>query len=216
VHPLPDCPLGGATREAAAVRAAQLAAYGGERLVRRYLDSVEAAWQAERGVTAGTDFSRAVAVGLHRVLATKDEYEVARLLTAPEFAAWIDEQVPGAHGLRYRLHPPLLRALGLRRKLSLGPAWRPLLVLLARLRFLRGTPFDLFGYAHVRRVELALAREYEALVAQLTAGLDAGGYDHAVDTAGAIEIVCGYEGIKLASIDRYRVRLAELGVAAQA
>jgi indolepyruvate ferredoxin oxidoreductase len=216
VHPLPDSPLSGATREAAAVRAAQLATYGGERLVRRYLDSVEAAWQAERGVTAGTDFSRAVAVGLHRVLAVKDEYEVARLLTAPEFAEWIDEQVPGARGLRYRLHPPLLRAFGLRRKLSLGPAWRPLLVLLARLRFLRGTPFDLLGYAHVRRVERALAREYEELVAQLTVGLDADGYDHAVDAAGAIEIVCGYEGIKLASIDRYRVRLAELGVTAQA
>jgi indolepyruvate ferredoxin oxidoreductase len=216
VHPLPDSPLAGATREAAEVRAAQLAAYGGERLVRRYLDVVEAAWRAEREVTGGTDFSRAVAVGLHRVLAVKDEYEVARLLTAPEFAAWIDEQVPGARGLRYRLHPPLLRALGLRHKLALGPAWRPLLVLLARLRFLRGTPFDPFGYAHVRRVERALAREYETLVTQLTLALDADGYAYAVEAAGAIELVCGYEAIKLASIDRYRARLGELGVAAPA
>ena len=216
VHPLTGSPLTGPTREAAAVRAEQLARYGGDRLVRRYLDAVEGAWEAERRVTPRTDFSRAVAVGLHRVLAVKDEYEVARLLTAPAFSAWIEEQVPGAHGLRYRLQPPLLRTLGLKRKLALGSAWRPLLVLLARMRFLRGTPLDPFGHVHVRRVESALAREYGVLVADLTASLDADGYDRAVELASAIEIVCGYEDVKLASVERYRTRLAELaaGVAA--
>ena len=209
-HPLPGSPLAGATREVAAVRAAQLALYGGDRLVRRYLDAVEAAWDAERRVTPRTDFSRAVAVGLHRVLAYKDEYEVARLLTAPEFSQWIDDQVPGAHGLRYRLHPPLLRALGLKRKLALGPAWRPLLVLLARLRFLRGTPFDPFGHAEVRRTERVLVKEYTALVAGVAASLDQDGYDRAVEIASAVELVRGYESIKLASVERYRARLAEL------
>jgi indolepyruvate ferredoxin oxidoreductase len=178
--------------------------------VRRYLDAVEAAWEAERRVTAATDFSRAVAVGLHRVLGVKDEYEVARLLTDPAFSAWVEEQVPGARGLRYRLHPPFLRALGLDRKLALGPAWRPFLRLLARMRVLRGTPFDPFRYGEVRRVERELARDYAALVDGLTASLDAGGYDRAVALASAIEIVKGYEGVKLASVDRYRARLAEL------
>jgi indolepyruvate ferredoxin oxidoreductase len=216
VHPLPGSPLAGPTREAAAVRAEQLARYGGDRLVRRYLDAVEGAWEAERRVTPRTDFSRAVAVGLHRVLAVKDEYEVARMLTAPEFSAWIEEQVPGAHGLRYRLHPPLLRALGLKRKLALRPAWRPLLVLLAHMRFLRGTPFDPFGYAHVRRVERALAREYGVLVADLTGSLDADGYDRAAEIASTIDVVRGYEHIKLASVERYRARLAELAALAAA
>lgn len=212
-YPLDESPLAGPTREAAAVRAAHLVAYGGRALARDYLAAVEEAWRAERRVTDRTDFSRAVAVGLHRALAYKDEYEVARLLTNPAFAAFVREEVPGARRIRYQLQPPLLRALGLRRKVSLGPAWRPLLAGLARLRFLRGTPLDLFGYTRVRRAERALAREYRALVAALTASLDAASYDHAVAAAEAIELVRGYEEIKIAGIERHRERLAELGAA---
>lgn len=210
LHPLPGTPLAGATREAAAVRAEQLRTYGGERLVRRYLDVVEAAWDAERQVTQSTAFSHAVALGAHRVLYVKDEYEVARLLTAPEFAAWIEEQVPGAHGLRYRLHPPLLRALGMRRKLALGPAWTPFLTLLARARFVRGTALDPFRFGEVRRVERRLAREYLDLVAAETASLDADDYARAVARVSAIEEVRGYEHVKLANAERYFARIATL------
>ena len=212
VHPLPDSPLAGETREAAALRAAQLADYGGESLVCSYLAAVEEAWQAERRVTGQTDFSLAVAVGLHRVLGYKDEYEVARLLSAPGFAASIRDELPTTRRFRYQLHPPLLRALGLRRKISLGRTWKPFLALLARMRFLRGTPFDPFGHARVRRVERALAREYEALVSGLAAALTRESYEHAVAVAEAIDIVRGYERIKLANVERYRLRLAELGI----
>ena len=212
VHPLPDTPLAGPTRAAAASRAAHLAQYGGDRLVRSYLAAVEDAWHAERRVTDRTDFSNAVAVGLHRVLGYKDEYEVARMLTARGFLASIDEQLPGARRVRYQLHPPFMRALGRKKKISLGRSWRPFLRLLARLRFLRGTPFDPFGYAHVRRTERALAREYAALVVSLAATLESENYDHAVAVAEAIDLVRGYEGIKLANVERYRQRLAELGI----
>jgi indolepyruvate ferredoxin oxidoreductase len=216
IHPLVGSPLAGATREAAGVRAAHLRDYGGEALVRGYLAAVEEAWHAERLCGARTDFSRAVAEGLHRVLAYKDEYEVARLLTRPELAASIREELPGARSFRYQLHPPLLRALGLKRKISLGPAWRPVLALLSRMRFLRGTPFDPFGYARVRRVERALGHEYPALVSGLAGRLDTENYDHALAVAEAIDLVRGYEGIKLANVERYRQRLAELGVDAGA
>jgi indolepyruvate ferredoxin oxidoreductase len=212
LHPLPDSPLAGPTRDAAAVRAHHLAEYGGERLARSYLAAVEEAWHAERPLTDRTDFSLAVAEGLHRVLAYKDEYEVARLLTAPVFEESIREQVPGARRVRYRLHPPFLRALGVQRKISLGRTWRPVLRLLARLRFLRGTPFDPFGSTRVRRTERALAREYEELVSSLASTLDRASYEHAVAVAGAIDLVRGYEGIKLANLERYRHRLAELGI----
>ena len=211
LHPLSGSPLAGPTRDAAAVRAQHLVEYGGERLARGYLAAVEDAWQAERRVTDRTDFSRAVAVGLHRALAYKDEYEVARLLTSPTFGDWIRKQTPGARRVRYQIHPPLLRALGLRKKLSLGPAWTPFLKLLARLRFLRGTLLDPFGHTRMRRTERALAREYRALVSELSATLDPGGYEHAVAVASAIDLVCGYEEIKLESLERYRERLAELG-----
>jgi indolepyruvate ferredoxin oxidoreductase len=211
-HPLPDSPLEGPTRDAAAVRARLLSEYGGDGLVREYLDAVESAWRAEREVTDETDFSHAVAVGLHKVLAYKDEYEVARLLTAPGFEAAIGAELPGGRRLRYRLHPPFLRALGLRRKISLGPLGRPALVTLARLRFLRGTAFDPFGHARMRKVERALAREYSQLVSELTTDLDAESYERAVAAASAVDLVRGYEEIKLAGIERYRRRIVELGL----
>jgi len=215
VAALPGSPLAGATRDAAAVRVPQLEAYGGRALVRTYLEAVEAAWQAERRVTERTDYSEAVAAGLHKVLAYKDEYEVARLLTAPDFLASIGEELPGVRRVHYRLHPPLLRSLGMKKKIALDARWAtPFLRTLARLRFLRGTPFDPFGHAEVRKVERALAREYAALCASLTASLDADGYDRAVEAARAIELVKGYEGIKLGNLERYRERLAELGTRA--
>jgi indolepyruvate ferredoxin oxidoreductase len=216
LHALPGSPLEGPTRRAAAFRAQHLTEYGGARLARRYLAQVEEAWRAERQLTDRTDFSLAVAEGLHRVLAYKDEYEVARLLTAPAFEDWVREQVPGARRIRYRLHPPFLRALGQQRKLALGRSWRPVLRLLAALRVVRGTPLDLFGLTRVRRLERALAREYRDLVSELIVGLDAAGYDHAVEVAEAIDLVRGYEGVKLANLERYRRRLEELGVAAVA
>ena len=211
-HPLPDSPLAGPTRDAAALRVYHLAEYGGDGLVRDYLRVVEEAWQAERRVTDETDFSRAVAVGLHKVLAYKDEYEVARLLTAPAFEAALHADLPDARRVRFLLHPPFLRALGFRRKFSVGPAGRPLLTALARLKFLRGTPFDLFGYARMRRLERELAKEYESLVSELAERLEPESYERAVAAAEAIDLVRGYEEIKLAGVDRYRQRLEELGL----
>ena len=209
-HPLPDSPLAGPTCDAAAVRAHHLAEYGGERLVRRYLEGVEEAWRAERRVTDETGFSRAVAVGLHKVLAYKDEYEVARLLTESSFASAIREELPGARRVTFLLHPPFLRALGLRRKFPVGPAGRPLLAALARMKFLRGTPFDVFGYARMRRLERALAEEYASMVSGLAATLEPESYERAVSAAEAIDLVRGYEEVKLAGLERYRERLAEL------
>ena len=96
--------------------------------------------------------------------------------------------------------------------LPIWPLGRPALATVARLRFLRGTAFDPFGYARMRRVERALAKEYSQLVTELTASLDAGSYERAVAAASAVDLVRGYEEIKLAGIERYRERLAELGV----
>jgi indolepyruvate ferredoxin oxidoreductase len=102
--------------------------------------------------------------------------------------------------------------MGMKKKIALDARWAtPFLKTLARMRFLRGTPFDPFGHAHVRKVERALAREYAELCASLTVSLDADGYERAVDVARAIELVKGYEGIKLGNLERYRERLAELG-----
>ncbi|WP_345712240.1 DUF6537 domain-containing protein, partial [Kineococcus glutinatus] len=169
------------------------------------------AWHAERGLGAGTAFSEAVARAVHRLWAYKDEYEVARLLTDPALEAEVLAQVPGAVRPSYNLHPPLLRAAGLRHKLRLGPGTRPALRVLARGRVLRGTPLDPFGHTRTRRLERALAAEVAELVPRLAAGLGAGGVERAVAVLDAVEEVRGYEDVKLAGVRRYAARRAELG-----
>jgi indolepyruvate ferredoxin oxidoreductase len=205
-------PLTGKTRRLAAVRAAQLVGYQNHRTARDYLDVLREVWAAERAVTDDTAFSQAVARGLHKLTAYKDEYEVARLLTDPAFESRLAAEVPGGRRLRYRLHPPALRALGYDRKIALGPAWRPVLRVLARGKVLRGTALDPFGRAAMRRTERQLRDEYRTVVRRLAAGLTADSYQTAVGAADAAELIRGYEDVKLAGVARYRERLAELGV----
>jgi indolepyruvate ferredoxin oxidoreductase len=103
----------------------------------------------------------------------------------------------------WHLHPPLLRALGLRRKLRLGPWFAPVLRALRALRRLRGTAFDPFAYAHVRREERRLVPWYRELVSTaLEGGPDA--HEAAVELARLPEAIRGYEDIKLRSIAKVR------------
>jgi indolepyruvate ferredoxin oxidoreductase len=204
--------LEGELRRLVAVRAAAMADHSGREAARRYVDLVERARQAERRAGERTEFAEAVARGAHRLAAYKDEYEVARLLTDPELERRALEQVPGATGLTYHLHPPALRSAGMGGKIGLGPAFRPVLAGLARARALRGTPLDPFGRTRIRRLERALVADYWWTVEELLAGLDADGYDRAVAIAESAELVRGYEDVKLAGVERYRARRAELGM----
>ncbi|MGD9528068.1 MAG: indolepyruvate ferredoxin oxidoreductase family protein [Pseudonocardia sp.] len=204
--------LAGETRRLAEIRAAHLVDYQGERTAARYAADVRAVWRAERRLGADTRFSEAVARGLHKLTAYKDEYEVARLLTDPAFEARLAAEVPGGVKRRYRLHPPILKALGREEKIAFGPWMGPVLRGLAKGKVLRGTPLDPFGRMHLRRVERALRDGYRALVARLATGLTAENYDTAVAAAEAADLVRGYEDVKLAGVERFRARLAELGV----
>ncbi len=204
--------LSGETRRLAAVRAGELVRFQNRRTAQGYLDVVRAAWDAERALGERTAFSEAVARGLHKLTAYKDEYEVARLLTDPAFTDALGRQVPGGRRLRYRLHPPFLRALGRQQKVAFGAWARPVLRGLAAAKGLRGTPFDPFGHTEVRRTERSLRDSYRAMVASLTEGLTALSYDTAVAAADAADLVRGYEQVKLANVARYRERLAELGL----
>ena len=88
-----------------------------------------------------------VARYLFKLMAYKDEYEVARLLTQPDFQLQVRDMWQSAESVSYNLHPPILRSLGLKKKLKLGSWFRGPLWLLARMKALRGTPLDPFGYA---------------------------------------------------------------------
>jgi indolepyruvate ferredoxin oxidoreductase len=193
-----------------AARAEDLTAYQSAAYARRYRSAVERVARAEAGLTGSRDLSGAVAEHLYRLMAYKDEYEVARLSIDPALdLAVAAEFGPGA-GYRYRLHPPALRALGLTHKIALGRWSRPVFRLLVAARRLRGTPLDPFGLARVRRVERELVGEYERLIDDLLAALTADNYEVAVRIARLPELVRGYEDIKLANVARYRERVAEL------
>ncbi|MCK0175312.1 indolepyruvate ferredoxin oxidoreductase family protein [Mycolicibacterium sp. F2034L] len=211
-HLLAGSPVTGQTRAIVERCSAQLAAYQGDRLVTRYLAAVDAAWACERAVTSRTEFSCAVATNLHRLLAYKDEYEVARLLTDPAFVASLQTEVPGGENVTYRLHPPTLKALGRKRKIGFGPRSHGALKLLARAKALRGTPLDPFGHTRMRKLERTLAAHYEAMVATLGAELSAATYDTAASAASAPDLVRGYDEVKLRNVAAYVARLTALGI----
>ncbi len=131
--------------------------------------------------------------GLYKFTAYKDEYEVARLLTDPLFVEQVRAEIPAGENLTYRLHPPVLRALGRTKKIGLTPRSHALLRLVAKGKRLRGSVFDPFGYAHVRQVERGLLAEYSDVVIEQAAGLSEATYDRAVEIASLADVVRGYE-----------------------
>jgi indolepyruvate ferredoxin oxidoreductase len=165
--------------------------------------------EAERA-GGGTSVTETYARGLYKLMAYKDEYEVARLhLDAVERARIADEFGDGAK-VQLMLHPPLLRAMGLKRKLKLG-AWAvPGMQALRAGKRIRGTRLDVFGYAHVRRVERELIDEYRALVDKALEHLGPETVATVARIADLPDIVRGYEDIKLANVDTFRARAAEL------
>jgi indolepyruvate ferredoxin oxidoreductase len=196
--------------ELTAARTADLAAYQNQAYAASYAALVAQVRRREAEVGGTGQLSLAVARGLYKLMAYKDEYEVARLSVDPQLTSVIAEQFgPGAR-YQYRLHPPVLRALGMQRKISLGPWSRPGFRALAGLRGLRGTALDPFGRTQVRRTERALVTEYRELVGRLLAGLTPGNLDQAAELAGLPDMVRGYEEIKLRNVAAYRARMAEL------
>ncbi|RBM11617.1 indolepyruvate ferredoxin oxidoreductase [Prauserella sp. PE36] len=192
-----------------AVRAPQLEAFQNSKLALGYIDAVANAWHAEQALGHRRDFSEAVARNLYKLLAYKDEYEVARLLTAPEFLESVQAEA-GPGRVYYNLHPPILRAMGMGSKIQLGPWFRPAMRLLAKFKFVRGTWLDPFGYTVARRLERRLARDYSRHLKSLIAGLSTANYDLAHQIACLPDQIRGYEGVKAANATRYEAELQTL------
>jgi indolepyruvate ferredoxin oxidoreductase len=141
-----------------------------------------------------------VARYLFKLMAYKDEYEVARLLTQPEFERQVRDMWESAESIGYNLHPPLFRATGLKRKLKLGPWFRPALRILTNMKGLRGTPFDPFGHAVLRRQERALIAWYRDLLQEILKHVAPNNLTLAIEIASLPAQIRGYEQIKLSSI----------------
>ena len=191
--------------ELIADREARLVAYGGARYAKRFLALVDAARRAD--TTADHALTRAVATTFYRLLAVKDEYEVARLHTDPAFRAALEAQFEGTAGrdfaVKFNLAPPLIaRAKPGEnpRKMQFGQWLWGALGLLSKARGLRATWLDPFGRTLERRMERALADDYEATLRGALARLDA---DNAVDIVALANLhqrVRGYGHVKLANL----------------
>jgi len=177
---------------------------------RTYLELVLCVARAESTVSGEQRLAEEVARNLYKLMAYKDEYEVARLHLDPDLERRVKESFGPDAQVRYLLHPPVLRALGIDKKIAFGRSARPLFRALRALRRLRGTRLDPFGFAQVRRVERRLLDEYVGTVDRLVTALSTETHELAVTIAALPDMVRGYEEIKLASVEGYRARLGEL------
>ncbi|ASQ96457.1 indolepyruvate ferredoxin oxidoreductase family protein [Streptomyces sp. 11-1-2] len=189
------------------IRVPDLIAYQDERYAREYALFVERVRRHEPTSTAVTE---SVARNLYKLMAYKDEYEVARLSLEESLTQDIEARFGSGARYSYRLHPPVLRALGMERKISLGPWFRPVFRTLRAMRKVRGTCLDLFGYAHLRRVERELIQEYRDTILGALSTARPADLEAVVELAELPDMVRGYERIKLDNVDAYHRRRSEL------
>jgi indolepyruvate ferredoxin oxidoreductase len=189
--------------ETVARRVEFLTAYQDAAYAARYRRRVDAARAAEIARAPGkTGLAEAVARYLFKLMAYKDEYEVARLYADPAFVQQVRNEVDGDN-LRFTFHlaPPLLgrrnKVTGELRKMSFGPWMLTVFRLMAKLKFLRGTVLDPFGHTAERKIERRLVREYEALLDELLPELSPDNHYLAVGLAAIPEKIRGFGHVKL-------------------
>jgi indolepyruvate ferredoxin oxidoreductase len=167
----------------------------------------------ELALGAGTRLTDAVARNLFKLMAYKDEYEVARLHTDAAFAAKLADQFEDGFKVKYHLAPPLLakkNAKGELVKKTYGGWVRPAFGVLAKLKGLRGTAFDVFGYTDERRTERALIGEYRATVEALMQGLTRERLADAVALASLPQDIRGYGHVKERHLAAVRPKWAQM------
>ena len=199
--------------EIVAARMQHLTGYQNAALAERYKALVEKVRGAEQK-TGRSGLAEAVARNYAKLLAYKDEYEVARLFVETAFQAEVARQFEGDYRLKFHLAPPLFASrdpkTGHLIKQEFGGWMLPAFKILAKLRFLRGTALDPFGHTQERKVERALITDYEALVGELLAGLTAHNHALAVRLASVPDDIKGYGHVKDANLEKARRKEADL------
>jgi len=189
-----------------------LTAYQNAAYAEQYRAFVAQVQQAEARL-GKTALSESVARYLFKLMAYKDEYEVARLHTDTAFLAKVGGMFEGDFKLNYHLAPPLIakkNAKGELQKQKFGPAMLTGFKLLARLKGLRGTAFDVFGKTEERRTERALIGEYKASIAQLLPALATANHATAIEIARIPEQIRGYGHVKERNLVQARAKWAAL------
>lgn len=196
-------------------RAAELVSYQSQDWADRYITQVRRIQAVEQvSVPGKTDLTLAVAENLFRVMAYKDEYEVARLFTDGRFQQELDRQFEGDYRLRFHLAPPVFVRkdphTGEARKRTFGPWVFGLFKILAKMRRVRGSWLDPFGYTHERRQERQLIVEYERTLEELASRLTPANYQVAVELARLPAQIRGFGHIKERNLTQARALEASL------
>jgi indolepyruvate ferredoxin oxidoreductase len=194
-------------------RVAALTAYQDRAYAAAYEELVARVRAAESAHGLGNKLSLAVAKYYYKLMAYKDEYEVARLYTNGRFMEQLKSQFEGDVKLKFNLAPPLFAkkdAKGQLVKAEFGAWMMGAFKLLAKMKGLRGGRFDVFGYTAERKMERALVAEYRQLVEALLPGLDAGNHATAVELASLPEHIRGFGHVKEKAVAEFRVKQAAL------
>ncbi|AVR98964.1 indolepyruvate ferredoxin oxidoreductase family protein [Pseudoduganella armeniaca] len=179
----------------------------------QYEQLVSQVRERETALGLSNKLSMAVAKSLFKLMAYKDEYEVARLYTDGRFVEQLKTQFEGDFSLKFNLAPPIFAkkdAKGHLVKAEYGSwMWKAFSVL-AKLKGLRGGAFDIFGRTEERKMERALIGEYRQIVAELLAGLNAGNYEQAVAIAALPEKIRGFGHVKEKAVATFHADKARL------
>jgi indolepyruvate ferredoxin oxidoreductase len=198
-------------RRLLAVRLDQAMQYQSPGYAQQYLDVVLAVAAHEAGALPGSAaLTNAVARGLFKLMAYKDEYEVARLYLSDEWRKHIRDTFEEPVGLSYNLQPPLLRKLGHRGKVRVGSWFTPAFAVLRASRRLRGTPLDPFGYQSSRREERSHIAWYLDLLGQALPHLRPLTAETVIALAELPDLIRGYEEIKSGNAAKARARADQL------
>ena len=190
-------------------RVGELVAYQNAAYAERYAHTVEHCRAREAALLGSSGaISLAFAHHLHKLMAYKDEYEVARLAIDPAFERALDKEFGGGAGYAFKLHPPILAAMGFKNKITVGTWFKPVFKLLVAMRSLRGTLLDPFGHDAVRITERQLIDEFQQAIDSALAVLTEGNAQSVAKLAALPDMVRGYGDLKLANVAKFRERLA--------
>ena len=194
-------------------RAEFLTGYQNAAYAEQYKDFVAKVQQAEKAAVGKTTLTESVARYLFKLMAYKDEYEVARLHTDRSFLDRVEGMFEGDFKLNYHLAPPLIakkNSKGQLQKQKFGSGMLTGFKLLAKLKGLRGTALDIFGRTDERKTERALIGEYRDSIEEVIAGLNADNHDVALDIAKLPEQIRGYGHVKERNLAAARTRWTDL------
>ncbi|GHF10836.1 MFS transporter [Kordiimonas sediminis] len=182
-----------------------------------YLKVVESVKAAEAKVSSSSDLTEAVARALFKLMAIKDEYEVARLFTDGSFEKELAENFEGDYAVKFHMAPPVFGGKpgpdGRPKKREFGAWMKGALKIIAKLRPIRGTAFDIFGYGQERKHQRQLLVDYKALVADITDTLTSANHDAAISLANAVLEVRGYGPVFEDALRDYQQNLPNLKAA---